>query len=523
MRPCRLAVLACAGLLAHAAVAIAQQPSFPTDDPVIRRIWEEGMERSQVYPLSQVLADSIGPRLVGSPGYDAAADWLIRTYGSWGIPARREAYGNWRGWERGTTHIDLLQPRVRTLEGTMLAWSPGTGRPVTAPVVLLPEFRSAADFQAWLPQAKGKYVLVTFPEPTCRPDEQWLDFTAGGARQMLAQRDSARQRWHGRIAATGLDERGLLHRLDSAGVAGILTSAWIGGYGTMRVLWANTERAPALALSCEDYGLLARLAANGQGPLVRVDARAKFLGERPAYNVIAELRGTELPDETVILSAHLDSWDAGSGATDNGTGTVIMAEAMRILKAVYPNPRRTIIAGHWGSEEQGLNGSRAFVADHPGLLDGIQAVFNQDNGTGRIARISAQGFIGAGEHLARWFSRIPDQLTAGIDLTFPGNPGGGGSDYASFVCAGIPAFGLGSASWDYFAYTWHTNRDTFDKVSIDDVRANAVLTAMLVYLAAEDPERVPRDRRIVASRRTGEPGSWPACSAPARSSTSRFF
>jgi len=211
-----------------------------------------------------------------------------------------------------------------------------------------------------------------------------------------------------------------------------------------------------LELSCEDYGLVFRLAHNGQGPRLRVQADADLLGEVPVSNVIGEIKGSEKPDEYVMLSAHFDSWDGSSGATDNGTGTITMMEAMRILKSVYPRPKRTIMVGHWSGEEQGLNGSRAFAADNPAVVKGLQALFNQDNGTGRVATISMAGLTRAGEFFGRWFAKLPTELTRNITLVIPGIPGGGGSDYASFLCYGAPAFNLTSLSWDYGTYTWHT-------------------------------------------------------------------
>src|SRR5690606_18837840 len=221
----------------------------------------------------------------------------------------------------------------------------------------------------------------------------------------------------------------------------------------------------------------------------------------------------------VMLSAHFDSWDGSSGATDNVTGTVTMLEAMRILKAAYPNPKRTILVGHWGGEEQGLNGSRAYMAEHPEVVTGLQALLNQDNGTGRVVRISTSGFVNAGENFGRWLARIPSEITQHIDLSVPGNPPGGGSDMASAVCHGAPGFSLSSISWDYGTYTWHTNRDTFDKIMFDEVRNNATLTAMLAYLASEDPEFVSRERRVMGLNRAGEQAEWPTCPAPARKSS----
>jgi Zn-dependent M28 family amino/carboxypeptidase len=283
------------------------------------------------------------------------------------------------------------------------------------------------------------------------------------------------------------------------------------------VFSASTEGIPTVDLGCEDYGLVYRLAENSQGPVLEVLADAEFQGEHPAYNTVAMIRGSELPDEYVLLSAHFDSWDGGSGATDNGTGTITMLEAMRILSNVYPNPKRTIVVGHWNSEEQGLNGSRAFAEDHPEIVEGLQAAFNQDNGTGRVSRITAQGLTEASGHFARWLSMIPSDITNHIRFSFPGTPSGGGSDQASFICSGAPAFSLGALSWNYGSYTWHTQRDTFDKVWMDDLKNNATLTAMLVYLASEDPDRVPRTRRSVMPTRGTQQMTWPECRAATRS------
>lgn len=272
-------------------------------------------------------------------------------------------------------------------------------------------------------------------------------------------------------------------------------------------------------LSCEDYGLVYRLTEKNQGPVVRAFADAEFQGEIPVFNTIAEIRGTERPDEYVMLSAHFDSWDAASGATDNATGTITMLEAIRILRQVYPNPKRTILVGHWNGEEQGLNGSRAFVEDNPKVVTGLQALFNQDNGTGRVVNMSAGGLVGAAPFLAEWLSKVPNEISRHITFQFPGTPAGGGSDHASFLCSSAPGFSLGALNWEYGTYTWHTNRDTYDKVIPDEIRNNAVLTAMLTYLAAEDTRTVPRQQRIMPVGANGQPGVWPACVPATRSST----
>jgi hypothetical protein len=561
-------------------------------DPVADRIFRLGMDSSRVQSLAQTLLDSVGPRLTGSPGMKSASDWVIRSYQSWGIEARAERYGTWRGWRRGTSHIDLVQPRVRSLEGMMLAWSPGTrGRPVTAEAIVLPKFADSTEFVKWLPQARGKIVLLSPVWPTCRPSEDWIRFSTPAARAAMdtavglmqrewaVDRDSTKlYRGTGYTLALGTGTLGT--RLEQAGVVGMISSrpklsgfrnpfaqpgqggpggfgggqqpaggqsargggpaagrqiptgggfgggaAGSGGWGVIEVFETYNTRTPAVTLTCEDYGLLFRLAENRQKPMVRLDLDAELLGEQPAFNTIGMIKGTEKPDEYVMLSAHFDSWDGSSGATDNGTGTLMAMEAMRILKLAYPNPKRTIMVGHWNSEEQGLNGSRAFTEDHPEVMKGLQALFNQDNGTGRVQNISAAGLTDIGRHLRDWYGKLPafytdsmsDNVVAWAFNDRPtGNPGG--TDGAVFACYGTPSFGLGALGWNYGTYTWHTNRDTYDKVVFADLKHNATLVALLAYLASEDPELIAREK---------SPGQWPAnwpenCGKAPRTTRPRF-
>ena len=496
---------------------------FPVDDPVIKAIWDEGMDNSHIYSLGQVLADSIGPRLPGSPNFDAGADWALKLFREWGIEGRTENYGTWKAWERGPTNVDLLEPRVRSLDGIMQAWSPATNGPVTGEVVALPDISSAAEFQAFLRTVRGKFVLLSAAEPTCRPAENWEEWaTPQSLEEMNALKEEIRSNWSARMEATGLDQNELIAALEEAGVAGVFSSSWTGNWGAFRVMAARNTVAPNIAFGCEDYGLMFRLAENAEGPVVRVNAEAKDLGTAPTYNIIGEIKGSERPDEYVLLSAHFDTWDGGSGATDNNSGTITMLEAARILKQVYPNPKRTILVGLWNGEEQGLNGSRAFVADHPEIVDNIQALFNQDNGTGRVTNISMQGLSGVAPFVGGWMTALPTQISQEIDLNIPGTPGTGGSDYSSFVCASVPAFSISSLSWSY-SQTYHNPTDTFDKVIIDDITNNAVLTAMLTYMASEEEQMLPREHRVMGlNPRTGEPGSWPECREPARDDSAYF-
>ena len=506
-------------LLAIAAPARAQ--TFPTNNRVIRNMWEQGMGAgSQVERLAQALADSIGPRLTASPGYYAGVDWAVKMYESWRIPVRKEQYGTWMSWRRGYTRLDLIAPRFRTLTGTMLAWSPGTKGPVEGDVVVMPDLPDAAAFTRWLGEIRGKFVMISAPEPSCRPIDNLVQLARPETVQRIgAQHDSLVMAWSRRYQVAGA---GLVTRLDGSGAAGILTNLWSGGWGVDKIhdletiMGKNISRVPNLDVSCEDYGLLYRLAERNQGARVRLDADSEPLGEKPVFNVVAELRGTQLPDEYVVLSAHFDSWDSGSGATDNGTGTLMMMEAMRILKATYPNPKRTIIAGHWGGEEQGEYGSGSFAADHPEVISGLQAGFNQDNGTWRIEAVRMQGFGEAKESVARWLGAIPHEIADTVQFESPVREGG--SDHSSFTCYGIPFLRLQSNYPDYRQYTWHTNLDTFDKIVIDDLKNNATLMAMLAYRASEDPRRVSKTRDPLPADSPGKSPGYPKCSTPQRSS-----
>lgn len=509
-----LALVPYAGLLAQGrggppAVDTSRyvRTTAPTD-PIVGRIWDEGMKRSQAMALAQVLMDSIGPRLVNSDRYNAGQDWLIAKYKSWGIGAEKQQWGMWTWWERGPTHVDLVFPRVRTLEATMLGWSPGTnGKNVEGEVILLPTDTSPEGMAAWLKSAKGKFVLTPAPgisgpgapNPTCRAQSQLVEFGAPG---QWSSDSAKRVQWSAAYRArlprsTDTSANG---RRDfqfqwpkDAKVAGILSTYYSNYPGTDKVFGNPRQQVPTVDLTCEDWNLLYRLAENHQSPRIRVNASSKSQGEKPVFNVIASIKGSEKPDEYIVLSAHYDSWDAGSGATDNGTGTIMMMEALRIIKTIYPNPRRTIIVGHWGGEEQGLLGSRAFVADHPEIVAKVHMGWNQDGGTGRIQNVGPGPFTQATERLVKYLKEMPVEATRSIRIGGTGPPGTGGSDHSSFQCAKAPVIGMGGPGWDYGNLTWHTNRDTYDKIVGEDLTFNATFAALMVYQADHDAVMLPHD------------------------------
>jgi carboxypeptidase Q len=565
----RFSFVSVAALACVAVVKPLTAQTFPTPDPVIKRIYALGMDSTDVYRQAHVLLDSLGPRLMGTPNIKRAQDWLVNTYKSWGIDAKEEKYGTWRGWERGYSHIDLISPRIRSLEGQMVGYSPGTGgKDVILSTIILPRFKDSTEFVKWLPQAKGKLVLTAPPKLSCRPQEQWVAMgTPESVRRIDSLNAAIGADWQARIRATGysmaLGGGSLGVRLEQGGAGGIITSrpklvlgagggrggagggrggrggaaqsvsinvnlangtatidstslaaalaaavgrggGSLGGYGAMEVFETYNVKTPAIALDCEDYGLVYRLTEAGDTPKIKLNLQGKLLGEQPVFNVVAMVKGSEKPDEYVVLSSHFDSWDGSSGATDNGTGTLTMLEAMRILRQVYPHPKRTIIAGHWSGEEEGEVGSKAFTEDHPEVIKELQAVFNQDNGTGRIQRMGGGGMVKSPEHLSLWMSKVPLEFKSAVAVNAPGGPSGGSSDGASFTCYGVPTNDLGAASWDYNSLTWHTERDTYDKVVFDDLKFNATFTAMMAYMASEDPTMVPHEKVDIAAQQAAQ-------------------
>mgnify|MGYP003626688886 CR=1 FL=1 len=501
-------------LLMSTTILVAQEK-----DIVIENMVKEANENSQLEKLGHELMDVVGPRLVGTPQMKQANDWAVAKFKSWGVDARNEKWGEWRGWERGITHIDMVYPRVQTLKGTQLAWNPGTSdKGVTAELVVLPTINNEEEFKNWLPTVKGKLVMISMKQMTGRPDYNWEEFaTEESFEKMKKERTEQSNAWRSNMRNTGYTSRTIIESLEDAGAVGLVASRWSNGFGVNKIFSASTKKIPTVDLELEDYGMLYRMVESDTKPRIKIVAKSKELGKVPTFNTIAEIKGTEKPEEYVILSAHFDSWDGGTGATDNGTGTLVMMEAMRILKKMYPNPKRTILVGLWGSEEQGLNGSSSFVEDNPKIVDNLQALFNQDNGTGRVVRISGQGFLHAYDYLGRWLAAVPNDVSKHIETTFPGNPSSGGTDHAAFVAAGAPGFNLSALNWSYWNYTWHTNRDTYDKIIFDDVRNNAILTAILAYKASEDPERTSRERIVLpVNKRTGLQTNWPTPRTPNR-------
>ena len=401
--------------------------------------------------------DSIGPRLTGSPANRAANEWLLRTYKAWGVDAKNEQYGTWRDWTRGPSGLELVAPRMRVLEATMHAWSAATpAGGVTADVVIIPTRggnRRQRRLRRWLGGVKGKLVLASMPQPSCRPDSD-IRFWADSAvyHHAVALRDSAPTEWSARLTAAHVNgararpraraRRRRRHSLE-------LVVARMGrGQDPVGARDARSHRSTSRARTTRS-SRASRPTASIRA-CTRSPRRRSRRNESPVFNTVARIDGSEKPNEYVMLSAHLDSWDAGSGATDNGTGTITMLEAMRILKTAYPHPKRTILVGHWSGEEEGDIGSVGVRGRSSG--DPHRACRRcsiRTTARARSTRVQTNGFIDAAPSLARWMSRMPADLTSNIALMLPGVAHDESTDSDAFDCRDAPAFFLTSSDWSY--------------------------------------------------------------------------
>lgn len=500
------------GFTALVSVTINAQNFQQTKQNIYNQIINEVETHNQLEHLAFELLDEIGPRLVGSPQMKKAHDWVVSTYADWNIKAENIPYGEWKSWQRGTTEITMTSPRIKSIEGTQLAWNSNTKKAVEAEVVAMPVFQSKAEFETWANAVKGKIVMISQYQKSGRPENQWKEHATEEDFDIYKkEKTDDLTAWNNSIKATGKSLRELVKYLENKGAAGFVQSYNTGTMGANRIFYSFAKTVPMVDVSLEDYGLLYRLATNGKSPKIKINTQSKNLGNTQTFNTIATIPGKTKPNEYVMLSAHLDSWDGAQGATDNGTGTILMMEVARLIQKYHPNNDRTIVIGHWGSEEQGLNGSRAYIMDRPTEVQKIKVLFNQDSGTGRINYIGGQGFTNSYDYLGNWLQSVPEHIRKHIKTDFPGMPQGGGTDNASFVAAGIPAFNLSTQNWDYGQYTWHTNRDTYDKIVFKELEKNVITTTLLTLEAANDPNDISNEKRVLP-----KDNEWPTVKEPKR-------
>jgi len=460
-----------------------------------------------------------GPRLTGSPSLKAAGEWAIEQMHAWGLTEGRLEpwdFGH-PGWtnERLTAHI--VSPVSDALVAEVLAWTPGTNGVVLGQALqmTLPERPTrdvlAAHLEPLKDAVKGRIVLVgtprqvliTFSTPELRRDDAAVlarlsAAPAGGQQPRRRQQEQEQD-------ARPLTNRQLQEQLNQFLVAsGALVRINDAGrdHGQIRAFSNATydvaKAPPTVVMRNEDYGRIWRLLGDERDVELEFEIANRTHEEgRTGYNVIAEIPGSDKADEVVMLGGHLDSWHAGTGATDNAIGCAVMMEVARILTATGAQPRRTIRVALWSGEEQGLLGSQAYVKEHFGTFeepkpdfDRLAGYFNIDTGTGRARGMTVFGPPAAGTILSEALASFQDLGILGATTTRSRRRGG--TDHTSFNEAGLPGIGVLQDPIQYQSYTWHTNLDTYERIVKDDVKRSAIVIAGAVYHLAMRDAPLPR-------------------------------
>jgi len=473
--------------LAAAVVAAPLYAQEPVDLTTTRRIREEGLDRSQALALYRTLTDDIGQRLTGSPSHLRAAEWARDRFLDWGLSEPRlEPFEFGRGWELEKLSVEMVAPRYMPLTAYAEAWTPSVDGVLSGRVVYVGD-KSADEIRAMAPRLRGAIVLTHLPQAgyldADRPQPGVNDQAIPtGNPSFPPVRSTASTRTMGPIlqqAGAGVTIRPSQYRDGTVGVGG--------SRGT------TDAAVPSLIMAAEQYDMLVRMAMSAAPPELRVELRTRYHEEDTnSYNVIAEIPGTDpaLRDEIVLVGGHLDSWHAAVGATDNGDGAVAVLEAMRILSALGLRPRRTIRAVLWSGEEQGLLGSRAYVAQH--LSDAtsrerLSVFLNDDPGSGRTVGFYMQNNPAAKEIFDAWIEPLED-LGAGRNVI----EGIGSTDHVPFDDIGLPAF---TVIKDFDAYderTRHTNADYPERMSEAELKESAIFLAHFAWQAAQRDGKIPR-------------------------------
>ena len=482
--------LAIACQAATAPRASAQAPDLELDGAT-KAILDEVEKRSELMANLEYLCDMIGPRLTGSANLKRANEWTRDKFKEYGLDnAHLETWSIARGWTRGTASGRVVSPTEQRILVESAGWSPSTKGAVRGPVVRV-KAEKTADLDAFKGKIKGAWVVLSDlsvqPSPKNPEPENFL-FGGGGRRRGPAVSFEEREKFRNALRKFLADE----------GAAGLLIDS-NKEHGLVNMTGATydyTEGAvPEAFVTTESYGLIWRLMK--RGPVeVEIDLKSTLTdGPVEVYNTVADLPGREFPDQFVIIGGHLDSWDLGTGATDDGTGTMAVLEAARALKAVNAKPRRTIRFVLFTGEEQGLHGSKEYVKTHEPELGKVSAVLVHDTGTGRVKSIGLLGRYDLREAMDRVVAPFASELNL-EEVSLRGL--GGGTDHASFLPAGVPAFACMQDRAEY-RKTHHTESDTFEKVYPDEVNQGAKVLAAWAYNVAMLPELLPRDPKKAKS------------------------
>ncbi len=582
LRGCRTAVqLGLLVLTAWSTLGAEPGSDQPSIEDAISRIRDEGLNHSRVMETLSYLTEVIGPRLTASPGHKRANEWTRDKMLSWGLTnAHLEAWGPFgRGWELKRFSVQLLEPQTLPVIAYPNAWTPGLNKPLTAEVIFL-DARTTADLDKYKGKLKGAIVLAS-PVREVRPRFEPLatrmaetnllrlaNAGASGSRsasfrpRSRASESETTARTSGAAPtnreprfARGRSGARFLSFLSQEGAVLVVNASPSGDGGTVFVsaasvpisdsqgtnratsftntprVWATNAPAilPQITVATEDYNRLVRMVQQCEEVRMAVELGVQFhTNDLMAYNTVAEIPGTDLKDQVVMLGAHLDSWHAGTGATDDGVGVAAVMEAARILQAVHLQPRRTIRVGLWAGEEQGLLGSKAYVSRHFGYYtnqtdsrnlrtpkddagttrsaksttadsrserklvrlreyEKLSAYFNLDNGGGKIRGVYLQGNEGVRPLFRRWLEPFKDLEADTLSLSNTG-----GTDHLSFDTIGLPGFQFIQDPLDYNTRTHHSNQDVFDRIQPDDAKQASIILAAFAYNTAMLEERLPR-------------------------------
>jgi carboxypeptidase Q len=517
------------------------QPSVENIDyGMYARIREEGLQHSRIMEYGSALADAIGPRLTGSPNLAKANAWTRDQLTAMGcVNAHLDDWGEFGiGWQQLNTWVRMTSPDTAVFIAQATPWSPSTNGPVSGDAVWV-NIQDDKDFDQYKGKLAGKIVLLgemrevppvdkaLFERYTDKELEELAEYPvsdrAGADMQARLRAYMQRYRMVDKIAQFLADEkvaaviRPSRDGKNGGGSGGTIFDDNGAALGRTPYKRESAVKVPVVVMAIESWGRVYRLLQAHVPVTIEMDVETKFTGDNEhGYDTVAEIPGTDpnLKDQVVMVGGHLDSWIAGTGATDNGAGTIVAMEVMRILKALNVQPRRTVRIALWTGEEQGLFGSRGYVKEHfgyaaplttpdqqalpefmraTGSLDLkpeqklISGYFNVDNGSGRIRGIYAQENAAVVPIFTQWMAPLKDLGVTTITMRNTG-----GTDHLSFDAVGIPGFQFIQDSLDYESRTHHSNQDVYERLQPGDLKQAAVVEAIFVYNAAMRDQMLPR-------------------------------
>jgi hypothetical protein len=515
---------------------------------VLDQIKNEAIHHSQVMENLFYISEVYGPRVTNSANHHAAAEWAMQQMKAWGLKnVHLEPWHFGYGWQIKKYYGALESPAYASIPGFPLAWTPGTNGPVTADALWAP-IHSKDDFPKYKGKLKGKIVLIFDPAPLtlhtradAQPsptDEEILSRAnaprggaggggapaagRGGPGAATADRDpSGRGRpgegtWEYTPTSLALasDKNQALRNelnafLKEEAPAVVLTPGYNGDGGTIFSTYGGSQNPndpvppPIVAIGAEQYNRVVRLLQHGMTPKLTFDVQVDYQkADQNAFNIVGEIPGATKPDEVVMLGGHFDSWQGGTGATDNGTGSAVAMEALRILTTLHKPMARTVRVALWGGEEEGVYGSQAYVQQHFAPRDTMKKTpeydkfdvyFNDDGGSGRFRGVSAGGSPEMGAIFKSWIEPLKDQHIVSVTGTeFRPTLAPGGTDSTSFSWIGLNGIGFQQDGLEYGTRTHHSNADLYDRVQKDDVIQGSLIEAWFAYNAATRAEMLPR-------------------------------